>query len=160
MTIRNVLVLGSAIFLLYACKKNETNDCVTNYGHPTDAEVADVQTMLTAKGIVATEDTAGFFYNIIAEGTGSDHPVITDEVTIKYKGTLRDGTIFDSTKAGETVKYPLGDLITGWQVGLPLIKRGGIIDLYLPPSHGYGCRGRYPIPGNAITIFRIELVDF
>ena len=160
MTIRNVLAFGLISFFLYACNKSSVNDCVTDFGNPTDAEVANVQTYLASKGIVASEDTAGFFYRISFEGTGTDFPVLTDSVTVKYKGSLTDGTIFDSTATGETRKFPLNRLITGWQIGLPFVKKNGIIDLYLPPSHAYGCRGQYPVPANAITIFHIELIDF
>jgi FKBP-type peptidyl-prolyl cis-trans isomerase FkpA len=160
MRIKNAVAIGLCSFILYACNKTEVNNCVTDYGHPSAAEVANVKTYLTSKGIVADQDSAGFFYRIGFAGDGTDHPVLSDSVTIKYKGSLTDGTIFDSTATGETRKFPLGRLITGWQVGLPLLKKGGIIDLYLPPSHAYGCRGQYPIPANAITIFHIELVDF
>lgn len=160
MTIKNVVAFGLISFFLYACNKTELNNCVTDYGNPSAAEVANVQSWLTSKNIVATEDTAGFFYHISFAGDGTAYPVLSDSVTIKYKGTLTDGTIFDSTATGETRKFPLRRLITGWQVGLPLIKKGGIIDLYLPPSHAYGCRGQYPVPANAITIFHIELIDF
>jgi FKBP-type peptidyl-prolyl cis-trans isomerase FkpA len=153
-------MIAAVIFLLYACKKTENNGCVTDYGHPTTTEVTNLRTFINTNGISATEDPRGFFYHIIFAGAGTESPVPSDSVEVKYKGTLTSGTIFDSTRAGTTAKFLLSDLITGWQVGLPLLKQGGVMDLYLPSSFGYGCNGNGPIPGGAITIFRMELVNF
>jgi FKBP-type peptidyl-prolyl cis-trans isomerase FkpA len=162
MLTRNVLLAGLLTFFLYACKKTETEQtgCVTNYGNPSVAEVTNLRNYIISNGITADEDTKGFFYHITFAGLGSGTLAVTDSVTIKYKGALTSGTIFDSTATGVTAKYLLSDLITGWRVGLPLIKKGGIIDLYLPPSHGYGCEGYGPVPANANTMFHIELIDF
>ena len=159
MTTRNVLVFGLISFFLYACKKTDNNSCVTNYGSPTAAEVTALRNYTISNGIFCDENSRGFFYHITYSGAGTS-PTIADTVTVKYKGTLTNGTVFDSTAEAETRRYPLAQLITGWQLGLPLIKKGGIIDLYLPSSHGFGCTGQAPVPGNSITIFHIELVDF
>ena len=159
MTTRNVLVFGLISFFLYACKKSD-NGCTTVAGSPTATEVTNLRNYLTGKSITATEDPRGFFYNIVFPGTGSGNPTVSDSVTIKYRGTLTDGSVFDSTANGETRKFLLSDLITGWQLGLPLLKKSGIIDLYLPPAHGFGCYSQGKLPANATTIFRIELQDF
>lgn len=159
MKMKSLLVMVAGALFLYSCKKSNSG-CVTNYGNPSATEVTMVRNYVATAGIAATEDPRGFFYHISFAGTGTESPVLTDSITVKYRGALTSGQVFDSTATGETRKFPLNRLITGWQVGLPLLKRNGIIDLYLPPSHAYGCQGQYPIPGNAITIFRVELVDF
>jgi len=70
---------------------------------------------------------------------------------------LIDGTTFDQT-GSSAVTFQLGQLISGWQLGLPLIKPGGKIKLYLPPTLGYGSRTVGSIPANSILIFEISLV--
>jgi FKBP-type peptidyl-prolyl cis-trans isomerase FkpA len=159
MKMKIVLSVVVCVFSLYSCLKSN-DGCVTNYGSPSTTEVATLRSYITANGISAAEDPRGFFYKISFAGTGTDSPTAADSVTISYKGTLTSGTIFDSTATGTTRKFLLNDLITGWQLGLPLIKKGGVIDLYLPPSHGYGCEGQGSIPANAIIIFKIKLEDF
>jgi FKBP-type peptidyl-prolyl cis-trans isomerase FkpA len=148
-------------FFLYACKKSSTGTtCTTVMGQPSTAEVDALRNHLTTSGLTATEDPRGFFYNIAFAGTGSASPTLASNVTVQYKGTLINGTVFDSTVTGINRTFPLGNLITGWQWGLPLIKKGGIINLYLPPSLGYGCASQGKVPSNAFTIFRVELIDF
>ena len=88
-------------------------------------------------------------------------PGACSTVTVKYKGTLTNGTGFDSSYKVAPDGYPfqLGQLIPGWQIGIPLVKSGGSINLYIPPSLGYGASGSGPIPPNAILIFKIDLVN-
>jgi hypothetical protein len=130
MTTRNVLAAGLIISFLYACNKTDNvAPCITDYGNPSAAEVTNVQNYLAMKGITADEDSSGFFYHITFTGTGSESPTLADSVTVKYRGSLSDGSVFDSTASGITRKFPLSRLITGWQEGLPLIKKGGVIDL-------------------------------
>lgn len=147
-------------FFLYACKKSSENACTTVIGQPSTAEVDALRNYLTTSGLTATEDPRGFFYSIAFAGTGSTSPTLASNVTVQYRGSLINGTVFDSTTVGNNRTFPLGNLITGWQWGLPLIKKGGIINLYLPPSLGYGCASQGAVPSNAFTIFRVELIDF
>ena len=158
--IKNVFVCALCIFLLYACNKSDANSCTTVIGQPTASEVTNLRNYLAANSIATTEDPKGFFYNIIFSGTGADTPSQTDSVTVRYKGTLTNGTVFDSTASGITRKFLLSDLITGWQYGLPLLKKGGVINLYLPPAHGYGCISSPNVPSNSVTVFHVELNDF
>jgi hypothetical protein len=83
-----------------------------------------------------------------------------DTVTINYTGALAsDGTIFDSTVGGEPATFPLGNLIAGWQEGIPGMKVGGVRRLYIPATLGYGEQGSgSSIPPNSDLIFDIELL--
>ncbi len=83
-----------------------------------------------------------------------------DTITIQYTGALAsDGTIFDASKAGNPAKFPLNNLITGWQEGIPGMKVGGKRRLYIPASQGYGASGSGSlIPPNSDLIFDIELL--
>jgi FKBP-type peptidyl-prolyl cis-trans isomerase len=84
-------------------------------------------------------------------------------ITVKYTGTLQDGTVFDSTEkqGGQPATFTLakGSLIDGWVQGIPGMKVGGKRKLVIPPELGYGANGNGSIPGNATLTFEIELVD-
>jgi FKBP-type peptidyl-prolyl cis-trans isomerase FkpA len=102
---------------------------------------------------------SGLQYEIVSEGTGST-PKASDKVTVHYKGTLIDGTEFDSSYSrGQPVTFPLGNVIPGWTEGLQLIKTGGKAKLYIPSSLGYGERGAgAKIGPNETLVFEVELV--
>jgi len=127
-------------------------------GNPTAEEMTLLQNHITSNGITATQHSSGtFFYRIIAQGSGAT-PTLANTVTVKYTGTLTNGTVFGQDPSGSA--FLLSSLIIGWQRGLPLIQKGGSIILYLPPSLAYGCNASVPgIPAGSITIFSIELVD-
>lgn len=118
------------------------------------SEVQALEQYLSANKIEATKDDHGFYYKIDAAGTG-DHPDACSEVSVNYKGTLTNGTIFDQAQG---VRFQLKGLITGWQTGIPLIGKGGKITLYLPPSLAYGNKASNGIPANSILIFSIDLI--
>lgn len=110
----------------------------------------------TKEGVVETE--SGLQYKIISEGTGIA-PELSDTVEVNYKGTLMDGTQFDSSyDRNQTAVFPLNRVIKGWSEGLTHVKEGGHIILYVPANLGYGMRNSGPIPGNSMLIFDVELI--
>ena len=105
----------------------------------------------TASGLIITE---------IKPGTG-DAPKATDRVKVHYHGTLRDGTVFDSSvKRGEPATFPLNGVIPCWTEGLQLMKVGGKSKLVCPSAIAYGDRGSPPVikPG-APLVFEVELIE-
>lgn len=118
-----------------------------------------IRQYLTDNNLTADSTASGLHYIITQVGFG-DHPDQQDSVTVKYKGYLLDGSVFDQTDDGETAKFALSGLITGWQEGIPLLKKGGKGTFFLPSALGYGIYGSGPIPPNTVLIFDIELVDF
>lgn len=103
-------------------------------------------------------DPSGLYYVIENPGTGSN-PKLTDEVEVRYKGYLLDGTVFDQTKDNKTAVFYLGSLIPGWQIGIPLLKEGGKGIFIHPSSLAYGQRGAGNLIGpNEVLVFEIELV--
>ena len=72
---------------------------------------------------------------------------------------LITGTVFDQTAADKTFTYALTGLIKGWQIGIPLMKKGGKATFYVPSELGYGGNDMGVIPPNSILIFDIELID-
>jgi FKBP-type peptidyl-prolyl cis-trans isomerase FkpA len=121
------------------------------------AEINQVEAYLAAKGITnAVKHPTGLFYIIENEGTGN-RPTLCTNIAITYKGQLTDGTVFD--QATNPVLFPLGQLITGWQIGIPLVKSGGKIRLFIPPSLGYGSSPIPGIPANSVLIFDVTLIE-
>jgi FKBP-type peptidyl-prolyl cis-trans isomerase len=103
---------------------------------------------------------SGLQYEVVQEGTGPQ-PKATDTVTVHYKGTLMDGTEFDSSNQhGGPATFVLKDVIAGWTEGLQLMKVGSKYKLYVPAALAWGEQGRAPIIGpNAPVIFEVELLS-
>jgi FKBP-type peptidyl-prolyl cis-trans isomerase len=96
---------------------------------------------------------------IKGDGAGK-HPTVADTVTLHYAGTFIDGEKFDSSyDRGEPATFPLGMLIKGWQVAVPLMGVGDTFEIAVPANLGYGFKGKGPIPGGATLLFKIELLD-
>ena len=154
-----LIILVSFCIVQISCKKSSDNDCnfsVSNVVVPA-SEMTSLQSYVSANYPAAILHPGGFYYEIMAAGTGTVTPAICSNVRVTYAGYLTNGTKFDEELVGITFK--LGQLIVGWQRGLPLIKKGGSINLYLPPSLGYGSVAVGGIPANSILRFSIQLLD-
>lgn len=103
---------------------------------------------------------SGIQYKIMQAGTGVK-PKVADTVTVHYRGSLINGTVFDdSYSRGTPIEFPLGNLIEGWKQTLVLMPVGSKWMLYIPSDYGYGDRGAGAnIPGGATLLFEIELLD-
>jgi FKBP-type peptidyl-prolyl cis-trans isomerase len=111
----------------------------------------------TKEGVIVLP--SGLQYKVITEGTGNT-PVATDKVKTHYRGTLIDGTEFDSSyKRGTPAEFPVTGVIKGWVEALQLMKEGGKWELYIPANLAYGSRARPTIPANSALVFEIELIE-
>ncbi|MCB2205160.1 FKBP-type peptidyl-prolyl cis-trans isomerase [bacterium] len=110
------------------------------------------------EGVVTTE--SGLQYKVIKMGDGPK-PQKTDKVRVNYRGTLIDGTEFDSSyKRGEPAEFGVGQVIPGWTEALQLMPVGSKWEVYIPGELGYGERGAgQDIGPNATLIFEVELLD-
>jgi FKBP-type peptidyl-prolyl cis-trans isomerase FklB len=109
------------------------------------------------EGVKAT--ASGLQYKVLKEGTGPQ-PKETDTVTVNYRGTLINGTEFDSSyKRGQPATFPLNGVIKGWTEGLQLMKTGSKYQFFVPPNLAYGDRNVGPdIAPNSTLIFEVELI--
>nr|TFG55186.1 MAG: FKBP-type peptidyl-prolyl cis-trans isomerase [Hyphomicrobiales bacterium] len=103
---------------------------------------------------------SGLQYRVINAGNGDPLSSPEDMATVSYSGSLIDGTVFDETDPGETVKFPADGLIAGWVEALSLMKEGDRWELVVPSELGYGAFGIGGfIPPNQTLVFEMELVE-
>lgn len=110
--------------------------------------------------LVAQIDTTYGFYYVIEKPGDDNHPTSNSIVEVNYKGYLLNGTVFDESEEDVSNSFRLSSLISGWQLGLPLIGEGGKIKLILPSFYAYGIYAYGSIPANSVVIFDIELISF
>jgi FKBP-type peptidyl-prolyl cis-trans isomerase len=102
---------------------------------------------------------SGLQYKVLTAGTGAS-PKTTDEVTVNYRGTLINGTEFDSSyKRGQPANFQVNRVIPGWTEALGLMKPGAKYQLFIPPQLAYDLRSAPPIPPGSLLIFEVELLS-
>ncbi len=140
------------ILVLPACKDNTCS-------FEGDQDI--IQDYLDDNGLTAQKTDSGLHYIIKKEGIGNLHPGFNSQVTARYEGYFTDGQVFDNG-GGNAVTFALGNTILGWQEGIPLIKKEGEIQLFIPSSLAYGTQtvGRVSGTECSVIIFDVTLEDF
>jgi len=158
------VLLGLPLFII-SCSKSDKCAFSESNASATAAEITYLQDYLTNNSITATAHQSGIFYIINDPGSGTGASICSN-LTVNYTGTLlSNGAVFDSNNSTAGVSFVLGQLIVGWQKGIPLIRKGGTVTLYIPPSLGYGSvdrtdqYGAVVIPANSYLKFTIHLLD-
>lgn len=106
-----------------------------------------------------TTTASGLQYEVLKEGSGAK-PSAESTVKVHYEGKLLDGTIFDSSvQRGEPVSFPLNRVIAGWTEGVQLMAPGAKYRFTIPANLAYGESGAGPIPGHAVLVFEVELLE-
>jgi FKBP-type peptidyl-prolyl cis-trans isomerase FkpA len=140
-----------------ACKSDVCDTTPPVYNTPATQDVA-IKAYLAANTIKADSVSRGLYIANTTVGTGAN-PKTTSTVTVNYKGYLTNGCVFDQSTS--PVTFSLSNLIEGWKIGIPLMKKGGKATMVIPSAIGYGANGTgAKIPGYSILVFEIELVDF
>ena len=154
--INYTLLLFCLAICFTACKKNlgiENFDVEGQFRKDTTA----IRAFAVANNIPIVKDSlSNIFYQIIEPGSGEKINQLSI-LSVNYKGKLLDGSVFDEKKT--PIPLQLVNSIGGWQVGIPLIRKGGKIRLLLPSFYGYGNRANGPIPANSVLDFDVEVVD-
>ena len=120
------------------------------------SEEEQIQNYLKKNDIVADPTPTGLYYIEYIKG-GGEYPVYLDTVEVTYTGFFLSGQIFDSGSLEFTVGQ--GDVIAGWDEGITYMQEGGKALLIVPSKLGYGSRGYYNIPANAVLLFQMDLDD-
>lgn len=150
-------------------KQEEAQRVITDFQAKKAQEMAEVMNKKQAEakaymeengkkeGVVTT--ASGLQYEILKEGDGAT-PTENDKVIANYKGTLLDGTVFDSSyDRGEPATFPVKGVIQGWQEALQMMKEGAKWRIVVPANLAYGPRGAGQLIGpNETLIFEIELI--
>tara|TARA_B100001142_G_C14345355_1_gene659727 strand:+ start:4306 stop:4746 length:441 start_codon:yes stop_codon:yes gene_type:complete len=139
-----VFALFSSIFIVNGCTNERVDeDIILQY--------------ISDNNLDAEPTGSGLYYVINTNGNGNV-PNINSIVTVAYKGTLTDGTIFDQSDASG-LTFPLTNVIQGWQEGIPLFSEGGSGILLIPSALGYGNQSIGNIPANSVLIFEVTLIN-
>jgi FKBP-type peptidyl-prolyl cis-trans isomerase FkpA len=150
-------ILG--VSMITACGKGSSTGFIGCTDEPVSADSAVLLNYASGNGITPVKDTSGLYYQMISQGSGAT-PNANSTLYVSYEGILMSGAVFDSTTNSAKTGYPLGQLIRGWQLGLPKIQVGGRIKLLIPSHLAYGCAGQPPIvPGDSPLYFDITLVN-
>jgi FKBP-type peptidyl-prolyl cis-trans isomerase FkpA len=151
------LWLPVVFILLTSCSRTQETNVSVEKGKMTEDPKIYLDKAASEPGAVKT--TSGLIYRELKPGTGPS-PKATDTVRVHYKGSLVDGTVFDSSyERNEPAEFPLNRVIRCWTEGVQKMKVGGKSQLVCPSDIGYGDRGSPPvIPGGATLVFEIELL--
>jgi len=164
---RWVLALSAAA-ALGACEKLYGSPSATpglpNMGAPAGpmadaaAQQAFLQQTAGQPGVQSTG--SGLLYRVVSSGpAGGAQPALGDEVKVNYKGSLADGTPFDSSSPGEPSTFTVGELVPGFNEALMMMRPGDKWMIFIPPQIGYGDQPRGPIPGGSVLVFELELLE-
>ncbi|HEY4149296.1 MAG TPA: FKBP-type peptidyl-prolyl cis-trans isomerase [Chitinophagaceae bacterium] len=150
------LLCTGGLILAGCLKSNNSSPCTSKA--VTVDEPAILAYLATNNITGYVKHSSGLYYKIDSLGSAVS-PNSSSKVYVTYTGKFTDNTVFDSVSDASKTGWTLGTLLQGWQIGLPLIGKGGRIHLYIPSALGYGCTITGPIPANSVLVFDITLVD-
>lgn len=150
-------ILIIAIVFATGCKKD---DEVVDPEIQLAEDIIIIEAYLLQNDITATKTESGLFYIFDVQGEGTESPVVTSTVTIKYRGSFLNGKVFDQTYGNTTRTWNLSGLVEGMKEGIQLMHVGDEIRLFIPSGLAYGDKGQGSIAANAVLIFEVELISF
>lgn len=156
--IKHLLLLICIAGCFTACVKNDDPANNVDQQAQLNTDTLLIRKFITDNKIPALKDKSGVFYQIINPGTGSFTYTSSTMITANYEGRLLNGSVFDSSK-GTPITIALNRVITGWQIGVSYIQKGGQIRLIIPSGYAYGPQGAGSIGPNAVLDFTISLTD-
>ena len=151
---KNIFMIACLLLVgLVSCKKD-------NFDPVKQASVDDaaIQKFISDNNIPAVKHESGVYYQVLESGSGNISYNAQTWIEARYKGRLLNGSVFDETKVSP-IRFQLGGVIVGWQIGIQKIQKGGKIRLLIPSQYGYGPQANGPIPANSVLDFDIELTE-
>lgn len=145
------LCFGGLLMLTGSCLDKDVEDPAAQFARDLDA----IDTYLAANSITAYKDITGLRFHITSLGTAGLPPKINQQVKVKYKGRLLDGTVFEDN----TTTNFVGNYIQGWQRALPLLPKGTSATIFIPSSLAYGPTPVGSIPANSVLVFDVVMQD-
>ncbi len=140
--------------IILGCNSTESENDSIDYKVKNEQEIT---AYINAKNLDAQKSDSGLYYVINSEGSG-EQPTSNSNVTVAYKGTFLNGTVFDeSTSNG--ISFNLNQVIKGWTEGITHFKEGGSGLLLVPAHLAYGTNNYRGIPGGSVLIFEITLIS-
>jgi len=154
-----VLCLLCTALLLTNCFKDK-DDCVSRDLVAPATEQKAVADYLVANSITATHHSSGLYYQVVQPGSGIS-PAICSSIKVGYTGKLADGTVVERD---DNMVLNLKLMLEGWRIALPMIKAGGKIRIWLPPTLAYGRDGKsvgntQVVPPNSMLYYEIFLYE-
>jgi len=159
---RVLLIFLFTALALSSCKKGYDEVAVVREQAAKDDKI--IQDYIAANNLQSTAkriDTTGVFYIVQKPGEGNELFTNSTRVTVDFTGKiLTTGAVFTNSNNYHPF-YTLGEVIRGWQLGIPQIKKGGKVRLLIPSRYGYGAfdQPEIGIPANSVLDFDIELLD-
>lgn len=160
---RKIFLLFPMLFAiaLMSCNKNKSCGFTdSSKTAPTNEQTA-LADSLEKYNIIANQHPSGVYYKVINPGTTGVVSNLCAQVTASYWGGFFDGKGFDSSET--PIPFTLGQTIIGWQKAIPMVKGGGEIYIYIPPSLAYGAKnvtdqtGKVIIPANSYLVFKVKV---
>ena len=152
---RKILLIGLLFPIIYSntgCIKDDTCQDKT-----VESEAGTIAAYAASNGMLGNVHSTGVYYQVITQGTGPV-PTATSQISVRFIGKLLDGTIFEHQMT-TPVTFGLSGTLSGFQIGILQIQKGGRVKFILPSSLAYGCEGNTAIPANAILFFDVYLDD-
>ena len=156
----NRLISFSLIFSIISCTEDISTVSRTKQ-EQLDLDLTRIEGYLNENNLSGFSSTEnGLYYKLIDQGN-SNYPVNGDTISVEYIGQLLDGSEFDKSNTGQPFEFILGSgqVIEGWEIGIPKIDEGGSGILIIPSGLGYGSVVNSSIPKNSVLIFRINLIE-
>lgn len=147
------LLVSATLLLFGACERVQSN---TEKFAAIDEDL--ISTYLEENNIDAVRHESGLYYNILDEGDeDGERPSSFSQVQVSYEGYFLDGMVFDEADSTNLAEIDLSSTIAGWRIGLPFIREGGSIQLFIPSGLGYRNQAEGSIPPNTVLLFDINL---
>jgi FKBP-type peptidyl-prolyl cis-trans isomerase FkpA len=143
-----------AVFAFSSCKRETVNDPQKQL----EIDEVRIKEFISKNNIPAIRHTSGLYYQILEPGVGTLVYTANTSISAKYTLRLINGSTVPN-QPSDPINFNLGGVITGWQIGIPLIQKGGKIRLIVPSGYAYGPQARSGIPSNSVLDFDVELVD-